>query len=180
MIGSPGSPKTPFLTEILRMLSESLFVVGGNTTRAGLINQLFEIQAKVLLIDELEKMNKIDQTAFLHLMETGIISETKINKTRRIHLSTSVFASANSCKTISSPLLSRFLVLNIPDYTYEKFHEVATIKLSKDKIDKKLVDIIVHKVWNELGSKDIRDVIKVAKLVSCTEEVSLLVKMMKK
>jgi hypothetical protein len=34
-----------------------------------------------MLIDELEKMSYADQTSLLHLMETGIISETKINKT---------------------------------------------------------------------------------------------------
>jgi hypothetical protein len=35
-------------------------------------------------------------------------------------------------------------------------------------------------VWNELGSKDIRDVIKVGRLASSNEEVSFVVKMLKK
>jgi hypothetical protein len=34
----------------------------------------------------IEKMSVIDQTALLHLMETGIISETKVNKTRQMQL----------------------------------------------------------------------------------------------
>ena len=82
LVGSPGSAKTMFLSEIMREHKASYFVVGSNTTKAGLVNQLFERRPKFLLIDELEKMSMTDQNALLHLMETGIISETKINKTR--------------------------------------------------------------------------------------------------
>lgn len=65
-----------FLTEIMRQHEDSYFVVGCNTTKAGLVNQLFERRPKYLLIDELEKMSMTDQTSLLHLMETGIISES--------------------------------------------------------------------------------------------------------
>ena len=81
LVGSPGSAKTMFLTEIMKHNKESCFIVGSNTTKAGLVNQLFERRRKFLLIDELEKMSVTDQASLLHLMETGIISETKINKT---------------------------------------------------------------------------------------------------
>jgi len=76
LVGSPASAKTMFLTEVMRVFKSSLFVVGSNTTKAGLVNQLFEKRPKFLLIDELEKMNNTDQISLLHLMETGIISET--------------------------------------------------------------------------------------------------------
>jgi DNA replicative helicase MCM subunit Mcm2 (Cdc46/Mcm family) len=38
LVGSPGSAKTMFLTEIMRYHKTSYFVVGSNTTRAGLLN----------------------------------------------------------------------------------------------------------------------------------------------
>ena len=79
LVGKPGCAKTMFLTEIMRHHKTSYFVVGSNTTKAGLVNQLFERQPKYLLIDEIDKMNNSDQNSLLHLMETGIISETKIN-----------------------------------------------------------------------------------------------------
>jgi Holliday junction DNA helicase RuvB len=60
LAGSPGSAKTMFLTEIMRYHKDSYFVVGSNTTKAGLVNQLFERRPKFLLIDELEKMSTID------------------------------------------------------------------------------------------------------------------------
>jgi MoxR-like ATPase len=160
LVGSPGSAKTMFLTEIMRCLKSSLFVVGSNTTKAGLVNQLFEKIPKFVLIDELEKMNNVDQTSLLHLMETGIISETKINKTRQTELTSWVFATTNSCKKIIEPLLSRFFVLEVPEYTFDEFREIAVARLKKENIDKPIALSIAEKVWHELDSKDIRDVIK--------------------
>jgi MoxR-like ATPase len=41
LVGKPGSAKTMFLTEMMRRLKNSYFIVGSNTTKAGLVNQLF-------------------------------------------------------------------------------------------------------------------------------------------
>jgi MoxR-like ATPase len=111
---------------------------------------------KFLSIDELEKMNKIDQAALLLLMETGIISETKIIKTREmeltswvfatanscekiiepllLELTSWVFATANSCEKIIEPLLSRFVVLDIPEYTFEQFREIAISRHKRKRV----------------------------------------------
>jgi len=180
LVGSPGSAKTMFLTEIMRHYKASYFVVGSNTTKAGLVNQLFERRPKFLLIDELEKMSMTDQTSLLHLMETGIISETKINKTRQMELTSWVFATANSSERIIEPLLSRFAILEIPEYTFEEFTEISITRLARENVNKCIARIIAEKVWNVLGSKDIRDVIKVARLASSSEEVSFVVKILRK
>ena len=156
LVGSPGSAKTMFLTEIMRREKPSYFIVGSNTTKAGLVNELFKRRPKFLLIDELEKMSMTDQTALLHLMETGIISETKINKTRQMELTSWVFATANSCDKIINPLLSRFALLEMPEYTFEEFSEIAVTRLRKEKVDENIAITIAEKVWSELGSKDIR------------------------
>ena len=162
----------------MQRLKSSLFVVGSNTTKYGLVNQLFEKRPKFLLVDELEKMNNADQVSLLHLMETGIISEAKINKTRQIELTSRVFATANSCQKIIEPLLSRFVVLEIPKYTFDEFREIAVTKLVKENIDRHLAQIIIEKVWSH--SRDIRDVIKVGRLVRNEQEVSLIITMMKR
>lgn len=96
LVGNPGCAKTMFLTEIMYSIKKSYFTVGSNTTKAGLVNQLFEKEPKYLLIDELDKMSGNDQVSLLHLMETGLISETKFNKTRQMELTSWVFATANS------------------------------------------------------------------------------------
>jgi ATP-dependent Lon protease len=99
-----------------------------------------------MLIDELEKMNNTDQTSLLHLTETGIIAETKFNNTRQIELTSWLFATANSCQKIIEPLLSRFFVVEIPEYPYEKFREIAVTRLRKENVDKILAVTIALKV----------------------------------
>jgi len=180
LMGKPGSAKTMFLTEMMRRLKNSYFLVGSNTTKAGLLNQLFERRPRFLLIDELEKMSVTDQTSLLHLMETGIISEIKINKTRQLKLSSWVFATANSYEKIIQPLLSRFAILEIPEYSFGEFSEIAVTRLRKEHVDKSIAKVIAGKVWNELNSRDIRDVIKVARLAGSIEEIQFVVKMLHK
>jgi holliday junction DNA helicase RuvB len=74
--------------------------------------------------------------------------------------------------------LSRFVVLEIPEYTFEEFKEIAVTKLAKEKIDKYTATFIAKKVWHELGSRDIRDVIKVARLASNVQEIPFVIKML--
>jgi len=178
LVGSPGSAKTMFLTEIMRHLKGSYFVIGSNTTKAGLVNQLFERRPKFLLIDELEKMSVTDQASLLHLMETGIISETKINKTRQMVLSSWVFATANSVDKVIEQLLSRFVKLKVSQYSFEEFSEIALFKLRNENVDESLARSIAQKVWNRLGSRDIRDVIKVSRLASNVQDIDFVIKML--
>jgi holliday junction DNA helicase RuvB len=74
--------------------------------------------------------------------------------------------------------LSRFLVPEVPDYTFEEFKEIAIAKLEKENIDRHLAQIIIEKVWSH--SRDIRDAIKVGRLVRNEQEVSLIITMMKR
>ena len=104
--GPPASAKTMFL-ESLRKLKSSYFVDGTSTTKSGLIDCLFLNNPKYLLIDEIDKMSTKDQAMLLNLMETGIVSETKHNKTRIAHMKTSVFATSNNVNDIITPLQSR-------------------------------------------------------------------------
>jgi len=180
MTGRPGSAKTMFLTEIMRKLKNSYFIVGSNTTKAGLVDQLFEKKPKYLLIDELDKMNGNDQVSLLHLMETGIISETKVKKTRQMELTSWVFATANSCDKIIEPLLSRFVVLQVPEYTFEQFIEIAVDKLVLEKFTRHMAISIAEKVWTELDSRDFRDVIKVARLITSQEDIPRIIGIMKR
>jgi holliday junction DNA helicase RuvB len=180
LIGRPGCAKTMFLTEMMRRLKNSYFIVGSNSSKSGIITQLFIKRPKFLLIDELDKMSGNDQVSLLHLMETGLISETKVRKTRQLELVSGVFATANNREKIIKPLLSRFLVLEVPDYTFEQFMEIAVSRLTNEKVDKQVASAIAEKVWNELDSRDIRDVIKVGRLASNIQEVSCIVRMMKR
>ncbi|MFN2434854.1 MAG: hypothetical protein ABR515_05730 [Nitrososphaeraceae archaeon] len=125
-------------------------------------------------------MNNIDQSSLLHLMETGIISETKIRKTRQAYLTTWVFATANDSERIVEPLISRFVVLRVQNTHLKNLYKSPISKLTKENVDKHMALGISQKVWYELGSTDIRDVVKVARLASNEQELSAVIKMMKR
>ena len=80
LVGPPASAKTMFLTSLVK-LKNSYFADGANSTKAGMIDYLFENRPKYLLIDEIDKMSSKNQAFLLNLMETGITSETKYGKT---------------------------------------------------------------------------------------------------
>jgi hypothetical protein len=113
-------------------------------------------------------------------METGIISETKVKKTRQLELQSWVFASANNTERIIESLLSRFIVLEVPDYTFEEFTKIAVKRLANEKVDRYIATLIAEKVWYELGSQDIRDIIKVGRLANDNQEISKVIEIIKR
>jgi hypothetical protein len=64
----------------LTKLERSYYAVGSSSTKSGIFDYLFEYRPRYFIIDELEKMNKIDQTSLLNVMESGILSELKHNQ----------------------------------------------------------------------------------------------------
>jgi ATP-dependent Lon protease len=69
-----------------------------------------------------------------------------------------IFATSNSTERLSKPLLSRFTVFEIPEYTYEEFEGIA-LRLIK-KLHPNVVVQIASSVW-KTGSRDIRDILKI-------------------
>jgi hypothetical protein len=110
--GSVGTSKTRFIKAIEKRYHElSYFALGSGATGAGMINQCFEIQPRFLLIDEIEDLRQSDQASLLSLMQDGVLTETKVSKTRRIEFKCSVFATCNQLKRLRQPLLSPFMVI---------------------------------------------------------------------
>ncbi len=72
-----------------------------------------------------------------------------------------IFATSNSTERLSKPLLSRFTVYEIPEYTYQEF-EAVSLRIIK-KLPQSTIIQIASSVW-KTGSRDIRDVLKIAKL----------------
>ena len=87
LVGPPASAKTLFLTSLMQ-LKNSYFADGANSTKAGMIDYLFENRPRYLLCDEIDKMAPKDHALVLNLMETGIVSETKCGKTRSAQIKT--------------------------------------------------------------------------------------------
>src|SRR5215218_1101412 len=122
LTGEPGCGKTQFLENIKGYYKDrAYFIIGAHSTKAGMLNYLFEKRPRFLLIDEIEHMPAKDQAVLLSLMQSQIILETKYRKTRQTQLKCSIFATSNSAKKILDPLLSRFLMINVEKYGYEEF-----------------------------------------------------------
>jgi holliday junction DNA helicase RuvB len=100
----------------------------------------------------------------LNLIETGIVSETKYNKTRRMEIKTSVFATSNSVEKIILPLRSRFFTVKLQAYTYEQFYEITVSLLTSNhyNVDEEIAKATTNAVWRT--SRNIRDSIKIANL----------------
>ncbi len=94
-------------------------------------------------------------------MERGQFSSTKIRNTKTVKANVVIFATSNGTERLSKPLLSRFTVFQIPEYSYPEF-EAISVRIIK-KLPQNTVIQIASSVW-KVGSRDIRDVLKIAKL----------------
>ena len=95
--GPPASSKTIFLMSIQKEISNVFFIDAANASGPGLVDYLFDNpDTQVICIDEIDKLKKSDQNALLNLLESGILSSTKVRKTRSIRMEgVKVFATSN-------------------------------------------------------------------------------------
>jgi holliday junction DNA helicase RuvB len=75
--------------------------LGSGSTAAGMINACFECKPRFLIVDEIEDLKQSDQAALLSLMQSGVLVETKVSKTRRVEFKCSVIATCNSIQSRS-------------------------------------------------------------------------------
>lgn len=181
LLGSVGSAKSLFLMQ-LNTLPTAEFVLGSSLTRAGIIDLMFEKHPRYLIVDEIDKVNdQNNTTALLSLMETGILTETKYRRRRQEKFTTWVFAGANYEDRIPVELRSRFFILRFHEYTPDEYIQVGMNVLTKrEGVKEDLAEHIVNKLLREVGTRDIRDVVKIARLCKTKEEVNMLISIMQK
>jgi Holliday junction DNA helicase RuvB len=178
----PGMAKTQFLLAIRDIFeNRSCFIIGSNSTKEGIIDLLFERRPQILLIDELETMSYDAQESLLSVMETGIISETKKTCMRELQIEDiKVFATSNDTKNLLTPLLSRFIIVDILPYTDQQFLEIAVRKLTiEEGISDEFARNIVWQVLQKVKQKDLRDCIKVARIAKTPEEIESVISIMR-
>jgi Holliday junction DNA helicase RuvB len=173
LIGPPASAKSLFMLEVEKLMppNKVYFTEGGTTTKAGIQKFITENHHKeIIIIDEIDKMAIKDQEGLLTMMERGEFTSTKVRNTQTVRAKIVIFATSNSTEErLSKPLLSRFTIFEIPEYTYEEF-ETISARIIK-KLPQNVVVQIASSVWKS-GSKDVRDCIKISKLATAkdTEE----------
>ena len=164
LCGPPSSGKSLFMSSLTR-LERSYYAVGSSSTKSGIFDYLFEHRPRYFIADELEKMNKKDQTSLLNLMESGILSELKHNQQRSTQLKTWVFASCNSTDKLLPPLLTRFRDIHFKPYKEEEFVEIVINVLDREEgVDRDIALLIADGVFNRLKSSNIRECVRIARL----------------
>jgi Holliday junction resolvasome RuvABC ATP-dependent DNA helicase subunit len=159
-VGPPASAKTLFLLGILEC-TKGVYFDGSNTT-SRILDVLEEQRARVICIDELDKMSRQFQNQLLNFLESGRI---KVDQQRRSYdfeiKGAKVFATCNEINRLSKPLQSRFRCLHLAPYTKEQFLSIA-IKVCP-KLREETSPTIGEEVWKT--SKDVRDVVSLSKLI---------------
>jgi Holliday junction DNA helicase RuvB len=177
LTGPPASSKSLFLLKLGEGLDNAYFIDAVGASGPGMVEYMFRNDTKYLLVDEIDKMKKNDQATLLNVMETGILSETKLRgKTRQKKMSLWIFATSNEAEKLTKPLRSRFMELHLNEYSYEEYVEICQRLLNKKyRLPSELSDRIAYLVWNRMKSRDVRDVLKIAKLARTTEDAEWLV-----
>jgi MoxR-like ATPase len=180
LTGPPGCCKTMFVIEMAKALDKTYFMDATSASGPGMIDYLFENNIQYLFVDEIDKLQRKDQSVLLNLMENNVLVETKVRKTRKKEMKVSVFATCNDISRISNPLKSRFIVLELEEYSYEQFLDIARKLLAKRyAITEQLSTAIADGIWNS-DSKDVRDLLKIGKLATNPEDVRWLVNLLRK
>ena len=169
LVGPPASAKTLFMIECMR-LERSYFTLGSHSTKSGMIDYLFDKRPRYLIVDEIEHMPMKDQTGLLSLMETGILAETKFQKTRNTHLKTWVFATSNATERMLTPFYQGLSCSTSNNIHLAHFEKYALTSLAV-KGSHLMSAAIAEAVWTKLKSKDIRDCIKIGRLAKTKEDV---------
>lgn len=172
--GVPSSAKTMFLLELSRL--GAVYILGSQATKAGIADILFDLEPRLLLVDEIDRIGTKDIAILLSLAETGIVSETKHGKRRETKLLTKIFAASNSLN-MPGELISRFMVFHLKPYAKEEFLRVVTNVLEKrENLEESLAFYIAEKVWQlPQCFPDPRQAVRIARLAKTKDEVDHLV-----
>src|SRR5204862_4589604 len=144
LVGPPACAKSLFMLKIQNgMQYEVYFAEGAATTKAGIQKFIAENPHKeIIIIDEIDKMPIKDQEGLLTMMERGEFTTTKVRNTQTVKANMVIFATSNSAERLSKPLLSRFTIFEIPEYTYEEF-EAISVRIIK-KLHQNAIIQIIH------------------------------------
>ena len=128
LVSAPGGAKSVMLDAMSRA-PDTMYIVGGNTTPAGLIAILENESTRphVLLIDEIEKSSKEFQDSLLSAM-SGKLVVAKHLQSSNVDIDTRFIGAANSLTDprhpVSAPLRSRMTELHLQPYDEATRHKV--------------------------------------------------------
>jgi holliday junction DNA helicase RuvB len=168
--GRPGAGKTEMLLLLQAYLNSVEYCIGSSATQSGVYERLTRVKPKYFLVDEVDKMNKRDQSSMLNLMQSGKVEIMKSKKHISATMTTWVIATCNDKDKLIAPLLDRFFVIDLQDITDEEFI-ANTIRIlgETENIRPDVAEIIAQ---NILERRSIREAVRIARM--CGNDVSAI------
>jgi MoxR-like ATPase len=165
LVGAPATSKTLYMSTIAKKCNDTLYFDASNMSGAGLIQTLYENRkVKLIIIDEIDKLNKRDLACLLGLLNDGTVVKTLKNDRISFKMeNVKVFATSNSVKKLSPPIRSRFQEYHIEPYNDEEYVSVVTFCLNhkfSNEICAHIANILI-----ENDRKDVRAAISIAALL---------------
>jgi Holliday junction DNA helicase RuvB len=137
--------------------------VGSATSKAGLWDLVAEREPRILLIDELDKMNAADTAALLSLMEGGRLVRAKKGRALDVTVLIKVVAATNQMAKLSPELKSRFAIRKLEAYDTVQYRTVVKgVLIRHENVNPDLAEEIARKL--EGKTQDVRDAVRVARL----------------
>jgi len=169
LCGPPASAKSMFLLELDR-LPRSHFTIGGQTSKVGIADEMFEYAPRYLIIDELDDMPIHEQSVLKSLMWSGIVARRKHRIRQREKFNTWVFAGCNHPEKLSDAIRSRFVKVHFQPYTLQQFKEVVVSVLTKrEGVKPELAEYIAEEIGKH--TRDPREAISLARITDTKEKV---------
>lgn len=164
LAGPPALAKSLFLWDIEQAAAEqAVWLVGSATSKAGLWDVMAEHEPRILLIDELDKMNAADTAALLSLMEGGRLVRAKKGRALSVTVAIRVIAATNQLTRLSPELKSRFAIRKLNPYDQAQYRTVVKgVLVRHEGVSPELAEEIAQRL--EGKSQDVRDAVRVARL----------------
>ena len=164
LAGPPALAKSLFLWDIERVIGErAIWLVGSATSKAGLWDVVADRQPRIILIDELDKMNAIDTAALLSMMEGGRLVRAKRGRELNLSNQLRVVAASNRIHKLSPELKSRFAIRQMDPYRRAEYLTVVRgVLVNRENLDQETADEVARRL--DGVSQDVRDAIRVARL----------------
>jgi Holliday junction DNA helicase RuvB len=164
MWGPPSIAKTLFLLDIEKAGGDAaMWLIGSATSRAGLWDAVANRKPRWLLVDELDKMTAVDQSALLSIMERGRIVRTKVGRELDETVNCWVVGTANRIGKMPPELLSRFAVYQLGVYTPAEYYQVVkNVLVNQEGMSEDDALKVAEKLLDK--THDVREAIRVARL----------------
>lgn len=164
LAGPPALAKTLFLWDIELAAGErAIWLVGSATSKAGLWDLVAERHPRIILIDELDKMNAADTAALLSMMEGSRLVRAKKGRELDLLNPLWVIAASNRLHMLSPELRSRFAIQHMNPYQRPEYLTVVKGVLVRRE---NLTPEFAEEIANRLDglSQDVRDAVRVGRL----------------